>query len=53
MSMSAVQRTDASSVLRWPGTAVEPGSGAARRHHLGTRARLTWRRMFYTARHRA
>ncbi|HEY3630282.1 MAG TPA: hypothetical protein VGL21_05255 [Jatrophihabitantaceae bacterium] len=51
--MSAVQRTDASSVLRWPGAAVEPGSERVGRHHLGVRARLSWSRMFYTARHRA
>ncbi|HEY7047636.1 MAG TPA: hypothetical protein VH373_10470 [Jatrophihabitantaceae bacterium] len=51
--MSAVQRTGASGVLRWPGAAVEPGTERIGRHHLGVRARLSWYRMFYVGRHRA
>jgi len=51
--MSAVQRTGATRVLRWPGVTAEPGSKLVGRHHLGTRARLSWQRIFYVARHRA
>jgi hypothetical protein len=51
--MSALQRTGASGVLRWPGAGVEPGSQRIGRHHLGVRARLNWSRMFYFPRHRA
>ncbi len=51
--MSAVQRTGVSSVLRWPGAGTEPGTDRSGRHHVGTRARLTWHRMFYAGRHRA
>ena len=51
--MSAVQRSGMSSVLRWPGAGNEPLSDRPGRHHVGTRARLSWHTMFYSGRHRA
>jgi hypothetical protein len=51
--MSAVQRTGATSVLRWPGSGAEAGIERLGRHHVGTRARLSWHKMFYEGRHRA
>jgi hypothetical protein len=50
--MSAVQRTGVPRILRWPGAVVEAGSERLGRHHVGTRARLTWHTMFYSGRHR-
>ncbi len=51
--MSAVQRSGVPGVVRWPGAGSEPGTDRLGRHHGGTRARLTWQRMFYVGRHRA
>ncbi|HKF34342.1 MAG TPA: hypothetical protein VKB37_18440 [Jatrophihabitantaceae bacterium] len=51
--MSAVQRTGATRVLRWPGAAAKAGSKRVGRHHLGARARVSWYRMFYAPRHSA